>query len=175
MRFERMSQPRCSIPGMRAALLIGLFLLPLGLVACGGNDDETNTESTPAAETPTPDGGSGSSTPVAVDDEGYLAVVCSGLADFSDAVLVAETADEISAVVRDYIADLQGVMPPEDLVEFHESFIQYLSDSVNEPTVLLTTPRPLPEESVRERLSAKEASVSECRDLTFFGEREEES
>lgn len=159
---------------MRAALLIGLLLLPFGLVACGGNDD-AEPEPTSPAESPTSENGGSSPTPVVVDDEGYLAVICSGLSDFSDAVLVAKTADEISAVVRDYIASLEGVAPPEDLAEFHRSFIQYLTDSVDEPTLLLTTPRPLPEDSVRDRLSAKESSVSECRDLTFFGEREEES
>lgn len=159
---------------MRLALLLGLLLFPAAFVACGGSDDP-DPEPTESAE-PTPTNGeSPSPAPVEVDDEGYLAVICSGLADFSDAVLVAETVDEISAVVRQYIVDLESVSPPEDVVPFHQDFIQYLADSVDEPTVLLTTPRPLPGESVRERLSAKESSVSECQDLTFFREREEES
>lgn len=161
---------------MRLALLLGLLLFPAAFVACGGSDDaDPGPEPTESAEPTTRDGESPSPVPVEVDDEGYLAVVCSGLADFSDAVLVAKTVDEISAVVRQYIVDLEGVSPPEDVVPFHRDFIQYLADSVDEPTVLLTTPRPLPDDSVRERLSAKESSVSECRDLTFFREREEES
>jgi hypothetical protein len=157
---------------MRLALLSGLLLIPFALVACGGSDD---AEPTPVPGTPSTPGSSPAPDPVVVDDEGYLAVICSGLSDFSDAVLVAETADEISAVVQEYIASLESVAPPEDLVPFHQSFIRYLVDSIDEPTVLLTTPRPLPEDSVRERLSSKEASVSECRDLSFFQEREEES
>jgi hypothetical protein len=157
---------------MRLALLFGLLLLPFALVACGGSGD---SDPTPIpSPTNSPDS-SPAATPVVVDDEGYLAVVCSGLSAFSDAVLVAKTADEISAVVRQYIADLEQVSPPEDVMPFHQGFIQYLSDSVDEPTVLLTNPPPLPEQSVRQRLAGKESSVSECRNLVLFGEREGES
>lgn len=157
---------------MRLALLSGLLLLPFALVACGGSGDSDPTQI--PSSSPPPDT-SPAPSPVAVDDEGYLAVVCSGLSAFSDAVLVAKTADEISAVVRQYIADLQQIAPPEDVAPFHRDFIQYLSDSVDEPTVLLTSPPPLPEQSVRQRLAGKESTVSECRNLVLFGEREEES
>ena len=62
--------------------------------------------------------------PSAVDDEGYLAVMCANLDRFSAAILV-ETEE----------AGIAAVMPDDD---------------------------------VRERLAAKERSVEECREPTFF-------
>jgi len=119
-------------------------------------------------------GGDGLETPAAtpVGDEEYLAVICAGLDRFTDALMVAQTPDEVRAVVEEYIADLELVTPPEDVRPFHEAFIQYLRDAVDEPLALLTTPPPTPEEEVRQRLAEKERSVAECRNPTFF-QREE--
>ena len=119
-------------------------------------------------------GGSASETPAAtpVGDEEYLAVICSGLDRFTDALMVATTPEEVREVVEEYIAELEAVTPPEDVRPFHEAFIQYLRDAVDDPLTLLTTPPPTPEEEVRQRLAEKERSVAECRNPTFF-QREE--
>lgn len=160
---------------MRPLVLVLLLALPLLGVACGGSDDDdatasavtTQPGSSPAnGETPLPTG--------MLDDEEYLAVVCTGLAEFSDALNTAETEESLSDVVRDYVASLQAVTPPEDVQSFHQELIAYLSAAVDNPTELVTSPRPLPEEDVRDRLAEKEASVDACRDASFFSEREED-
>ena len=130
----------------------------LGLVAlaCGGGNgggDEPATEP-PASR--------------AVSDEGYLAAMCAGLERFSAAAQTATEAASIAAVIVDFIVALTAVEPPADLVEFHEAFIAYLEEAVDDPTRPLVVARPLPDEEPRERLAAKERSVPECRDPAFF-------
>lgn len=149
----------------------------VGLVACGGDDgaedDPIPTNTLAAGETaaPTPGG-----TPVGpLTDEEYLAVVCSGLEEYTAAVLRERTVEGLSAVVQDYVASLQGVLPPADLEDFHSRFIDYLLAAIESPTDLLAIPRPLPEEDVRERLAGKEDDVPECADARFFSEREEDA
>ena len=104
----------------------------------------------------------------AVDDEGYLAVMCANLDRFSDAILVETEEAGIAAVIEDFIEELEAVEPPADLRDFHEAFIEYLEEAVDDPTSPLVLPPPLPDDDVRERLAAKERSVDECREPTFF-------
>ncbi|MCY4393394.1 MAG: hypothetical protein OXE43_15325 [Chloroflexi bacterium] len=106
--------------------------------------------------------------PSAVDDEGYLAVMCANLDRFSDAILVETEEAGIAAVIEDFIDELEAVAPPADLRDFHEAFIEYLEDAVDDPTSPLVLPPPLPDDDVRERLAGKERSVEECREPTFF-------
>ena len=106
--------------------------------------------------------------PSAVDDEGYLAVMCANLDRFSDAILVETEEAGIAAVIEDFIDELEAVEPPADLRDFHEAFIEYLEEAVDDPTSPLVLPPPLPDDDVRERLAAKERSVEECREPTFF-------
>ena len=106
--------------------------------------------------------------PSAVDDEGYLAVMCANLDRFSDAILVETEEAGIAAVIEDFIDELEAVAPPADLRDFHGAFIEYLEDAVDDPTSPLVLPPPLPDDDVRERLAAKERSVEECREPTFF-------
>ncbi len=106
--------------------------------------------------------------PSAVDDEGYLAVMCANLDRFSDAILVETEEAGIAAVIEDFIDEMEAVEPPADLRDFHEAFIEYLEDAVDDPTSPLVLPPPLPDDEVRERLAAKERSVEECREPTFF-------
>ncbi len=106
--------------------------------------------------------------PSAVDDEGYLAVMCANLDRFSDAILVETEEAGIAAVIEDFIDELEAVDPPADLRDFHEAFIEYLEEAVDDPTSPLVLPPPLPDDDVRERLAGKERSVEECREPTFF-------
>ena len=104
----------------------------------------------------------------AVDDEAYLAVMCSNLGRFSDAILVETEEAGIAAVIEDFIEELEAVEPPADLREFHDAFLEYLEDAVDDPTSPLVLPPPLPDDDVRERLAGKERAVPECREPTFF-------
>ena len=128
-------------------VLLVLVLLPAA-IACGS------------------DSSSGANT--GVSDEEYLKVICTGLSNFTDALLSKTTAAEIGQVIKDYIAEMKKVDPPSDVKKFHQDFVKYLEDSLAEPTSLVTRKPPLPSESVRKRLAAKEPGVAECKSPTFF-------
>ena len=136
------------------SVVVGLLVAGI-VLGCGNDDSETATPTLPAGEAGT-------------SDEEYLAALCTGLDRFSPALLEAESVDEMVAVVEEYIETLEAVEPPADVQPFHDSFISYLTESLDEPTELVNRPPPLPEESVRERLAEQEASVEECEGLTFF-------
>ena len=68
----------------------------------------------------------------------------------------------------DFIKVMEDANPPEDLRTYNDEFVQYLEDSVADPTSLLTRKPPLPEEDVQRRLAQKELSVDECKDGTYF-------
>lgn len=165
---------RCTIEPVRAPIIASVAALVLVAgVACGGGDDDDTPTPTPAASetaavTVTPD-------PTPLSDEQYLAVICSGLADYTSAITTATTVEEIQKVVLDYIASLEAVTPPEDVQPFHQEFIAYLQAAIDSPTDLLATPRPLPEKNVRDRLAGKEDDVPECRDATYFAQRPEDT
>ncbi len=131
-----------SLPVLLLAALLGLLAL-----SC---DDE-----------PPPD-------PVA--DEEYLAVMCVNLDRFSDAVMVETEEAGIAAVIETFIEELEAVEPPDDLRDFHEAFIEYLEDAVDDPTSPLVLAPPLPDDDVRERLAERERSVEQCREPTFFSD-----
>jgi hypothetical protein len=139
---------------MTAMRFSRLFLLlavaaPLQLAASGGDDDDSNG------------GGTGT-------DEGYLKAICTGTSDFSNALLSKTTAAEIADVIRAFITKMKAANPPADLVKYNDEFIKYLEDSVSDPTSLVTKQPPLPSDDIRKRLAAKESSVAECKDPTFF-------
>ncbi|MXY72339.1 MAG: hypothetical protein F4Y97_04785 [Dehalococcoidia bacterium] len=106
--------------------------------------------------------------PDPVADEEYLAVMCANLDRFSDAVTEATAEAEIAEVIEGFIEELEAVEPPSDLRDFHEAFIHYLEEAVDDPTSPLVLAPPLPDDDVRERLADKERSVEECREPTFF-------
>ena len=106
--------------------------------------------------------------PSAVDDEAYLAVMCANLDRFSDAVQVEKKEAGIAAVIQDFIDALEAVDPPADLQDFHDAFLEYLEDALDDPTSPLVLAPPLPDDEARERLAGKERSVAECREPTFF-------
>jgi hypothetical protein len=136
----------------RTVVLVSmLVLLPLVLFACNGEDD-----------TSAPTSG------VRTTDEQYLKVICSGLTNFSDAVVSKTSSAEIAAVIKAYIASMKEINPPADLDKFHQDFLKYLQTAVDEPTSLITRTPPLPPDSVRRRIASKEPNVPECRDATFF-------
>lgn len=138
---------------------IFLFFLPvlmaLGGLACGSESkDEQATPSAPAS--------------APASDEEYLKVVCAGTKGFSDALISQTTAEGIAKSITDFIASLKATTPPADLDSFHQALIKYLEESVSDPTSLVTRKRPQPPEKVRERLAAKEATVSECTKAHYF-------
>ena len=106
--------------------------------------------------------------PSAVADEAYLAVMCANLDRFSDAVQVETEESGIAAVIQDFIDALEAVDPPADLQDFHDAFLEYLEDALDDPTSPLVLAPPLPDDEARERLAGKERSVAECREPTFF-------
>ncbi len=106
--------------------------------------------------------------PSAVDDEAYLAVMCANLDRFSDAVQVEKKEAGIAAVIQDFMDALEAVEPPADLQDFHDAFLEYLEDALDDPTSPLVLAPPLPDDEARERLAGKERSVAECREPTFF-------
>ncbi len=127
-------------------------LLPLALafaVACGGDDAPK-----PSAN--------------AVTDEAYLKAICSGSSKFSEALLTKTKPEEIGQVIKDFSATMKALTPPDDLKEYNQQFAKYLDDAVADPTSLVTRNPPLPKQDIRDRLSAKESSVPECKDGTFF-------
>jgi hypothetical protein len=134
---------------LRTALAVLLFALVVPLATACGNDG-------------------GSSSKSGVTDEEYLKVLCTGLSNFSDAVISKTSAADIGQVIKDYIAEMKKVDPPADLAKFHADFVKYLEDAVSDPTSLLTRKPPLPPDDVRKRLASKEPGVSECKNPTFF-------
>lgn len=148
--------------------LVALPLLLVAAIACGGDDDDAATPSAPADGTATPDG-SGQAGDRLSDTE-YLELLCTGLEEFTAIVDTATTEDEFADVIRDFIASLEGVTPPEDLGGYHGEFLAYLEAAVDDPTSPLTTQPPLPPEDARDRLSALEPSVDACRNPTYFNQ-----
>lgn len=135
---------------MRTLFVAALLPLSVALaVACGGGD-------APKAS------------PNAVTDEAYLKAICSGSATFSDALLTKTKPDEIGQVIKAFSASMKALTPPDDLTDYNLQFTKYLDDAVADPTSLVTRTPPLPKQSIRDRLAAKESSVPECKDGTFF-------
>jgi len=146
----------CSMGLMRIPGFFVLMTVPFLLLgaACGddGDDDKANV---PSAK---PGG----------NDEDYLRAICAGTQEFSNALITKTTVEEIGKVVEAFIEDMKATNPPDDLEQYNAEFIQYLEDALAEPTSLVTRNPPLPPEDVQRRLAAKEISVDECKDGTFF-------
>ena len=124
-------------------------------VSCGGGDDDNDEELTPGpART--------------VSDEEYLAVLCTGLENFSDAINTAKTEEAIADVIKAWVVELKEVIPSEDLGPWHAEYTKYLEDAVDDPTSPLVIPAPLPPDGPRNRLNGKRPSVAECKRPTFF-------
>lgn len=142
---------------MRLFPFASWLLLPVLFMfgACGGDSSD------PDPTTTSNRGGTGT-------DEEYLADICSGTSEFSNALLSKTTAEEIAEVIRDFIGQMKEANPPADLVKYNDDFVKYLEDSVSDPTSLVTRNPPLPPKDVQRRLAAKELSVDECKDGTFF-------
>lgn len=147
----------------RLFAFVFLALVPFALLACGDDDDDGDTANGNGSD---PVDASGPP----LSDEEYLAVLCTGLTGYQDAILREPTAEGIAAVIEQFIADMKEVNPPEDVLNFHRAFIRYLEGGLDDPTSLTQAQPPLPPESVRERLAEKVRDVEECRYPTFLGE-----
>src|SRR5262245_31523780 len=97
-------------------VLLALGLLVPAFAACGGDD---SPKATPA--------------PNALDDKQYLAVLCTGLTNYYVAINNRPDAAGISQVIKDYIASVQKVTPPADLVSWQNGFVKYLQTMVPDP------------------------------------------
>jgi len=139
-----------SVPRLAATVAIVLAALA---AACGGGSGSSS-------KTPTP--GPGAS------DEQYLKVICAGTQAFSDALVSQTTTEGIAQSITDFAAALKAITPPEDLQSFHQEITKYLEDSVSDPTSLVTKKRPQPQQTVRDRLAAKELGVPECSKAHYF-------
>lgn len=142
---------------MRRFLFAGAILVPaLVLFSSCGDDGDNDTPKS---------GGT---------DEEYLAAICKGTSDFSNALLTKTTAAEIGNVIEDFITLMKDANPPADLADYNQEFVKYLEDALADPTSLVTREPPLPPDDIQRRLAAKELSVDECKDGTFFSRGLEE-
>ena len=144
---------------LRAGLFALVALVGSGLAACGGDDAKDETTATPASSVAP--GGS------ALSDTEYLAVFCTGVTNYREALLT-EPREGLVNVVQEYYDAMAVVVPPPDVAPFHQEFLSYLKDALEEPTYLVTRDPPVPEEAVRSRLAAAVASVPECEYPTFL-------
>jgi hypothetical protein len=142
---------------MRRFLFAGAILVPALVLfsSCGDDGDDDTPKS----------GGT---------DEEYLAAICKGTSDFSNALLTKTTAAEIGDVIEDFITLMKDANPPADLADYNQEFVKYLEDALADPTSLVTREPPLPPDDIQRRLAAKELSVDECKDGTFFSRGLEE-
>lgn len=148
---------------MRSSLLIGLVLSVCALgMACGGDSKSSDGGSASGAEAPTPGG-------PPLDDATYLKVLCTGLTNYLEAANT-KPREGIEKAVKDYIASLEKVNPPEDVKPFHREYLRYLKDALDDPTNLLTRKPPKPEDGVRKRLDEETKKVPECRFPTFLNQ-----
>src|SRR4051812_46958644 len=131
-----------------APLLLLFALLLAGIAACDDGDDAPDAGNSPR-----------------LSDEDYLKVLCSGTANYSNALATKTQVAEIGQAIKDFVTSLQQVNPPSDLEKFHSQLIKYLQDANSDPTSLVTRKPPLPDDNTtRQRLASKESSVAECRD-----------
>jgi hypothetical protein len=142
---------------MRISYLFAVLLLPFLLLAaaCGDDGDGDDADETP---TGTPGG----------NDEDYLKAICSGTQEISNALITKTTPEEIGEVIELFIQKMKEANPPDDLEEYNAEFIQYLEDSLADPTSVVTRTPPLPSDDIQRRLAGKEITVDECKDGTFF-------
>ena len=98
---------------MRRFLFAGAILLPALVLfsSCGDDGDDDTPKS----------GGT---------DEEYLAAICKGTSDFSNALLTKTTAAEIGNVIEDFITLMKDANPPADLADYNQEFVKYLEDAV---------------------------------------------
>lgn len=136
-------------------LLVGLAALPFALAACGG-DSKDEGDPTPSAN--------------ALTDEQYLAVFCTGVANYREALLNQPSAAGIANTIKTYVAELKKIEPPAGLGKWHKEYITYLEDAEKDPTSLVSTAAPLPPDADRARLVSKISSVPECKYPTFLGQ-----
>lgn len=137
------------------SLALGLLMLSALTVACGGDDAKDK-----AASSVTPGG------PTLTDSQ-YLAVFCSGVTNYREALLT-EPREGLLKVVQQYYDSMAAVVPPPDVAPFHQEFLSYLKDALEEPTYLVTRNPPVPDGPVRSRLAAAVSSVPECKYPTFL-------
>jgi hypothetical protein len=112
--------------------------------------------------------GAEANAPEGVSDKEYLAVLCGGLEQFSDALIANDGADELQKVIQAYIGQLQAVTPPRDVSKFHAEYIKFLTEAKAEPMLLAAGEPPLPPAKVRQRFTNEQRDVAECKSPTFF-------
>lgn len=158
---QRTAMLRAVIPSHPMKILSAFFAavaVSALLVACGGDSKDDATPAATSSVTP-----SGSP----LSDEEYLKVFCTGVTSFREALLT-EPREGLVKVVQDYYDSMKAVFPPPDAATFHQEFLDYLEDALEEPTFLVTRDPPVPEGAVRSRLASAVSSVAECKYPTFL-------
>ena len=146
------------------ATLLSALVIFAAMVTAGCGGDSKKESPLSGGNEPAPTVAAG--TPAT--DEQYLAVFCAGATRYQEAVNTEKTADGIANAIKEYIAAMQKVVPPEDLREYQATYLKYLQDALPDPTSLLTHPAPLPPDGPRTRLANKASSVSECKYPNFL-------
>lgn len=138
---------------MRTSLLAALLALAALFAACGDSDSGI----VPGA----PDG---------VSDEEYLEALCTGSQQFSAALLAQSSPEALRDAIATYAAEMEGIVPPRDVSQFHLDFIEFLHEAEAEPALMVAGSPPLPPEPARSRIASKENSVDACEEPIYFGE-----
>jgi hypothetical protein len=153
-----------------AACVVALAL-PVSFACSDGDDDDTTPDGTTATDTASTDTATSTApSTAALSDEEYLKVFCEGLTEYQEAIETEPDVDKIADIVRDYAAAMDEVNPPEDLVSFNDAYVAYLEEAVDDPTSLVATSPPEPDEGPRDRLAGKVDDVPECKYPTFLGD-----
>ena len=149
---------------MRTLLVLSLVLTcSLLAFACNGDSKPKDDGGTAnGVDIPTPSG-------PALDDAAYMKVFCTGLTNYLDAVNT-KPKDGISQAVKDYIASMEKVNPPEDVRAYHAQYLKHIKDALDDPTSLLTRTPPKPAEAIRTRLNEETKKIPECRFPTFLNQ-----
>lgn len=146
---------------MKRWFVIGpLAAVALAFAACGGGDNDNNSSNGGDSEEATASG-------EPLSDEEYLRVFCTGVTNYRNALNTAPR-EGLVDVIEEYIDSMRAVTPPEDAQGFHDEFIGYLEEAVEEPTFLVTRDPPRPPDDVRERLASKTSDIDECEYPTFL-------
>lgn len=138
---------------MRTTFLTVLLVFAALFAACGGGEEGV----APGAQ----DG---------VSDEEYLEALCTGLQRFSAALIAQSSPEELRNVIASYTTDMEAIVPPRDVSQFHLDYIAFLQAAESEPALMVAGSPPMPPEPARSRIASKENTVEACKDPIYFGQ-----
>lgn len=101
-------------------------------------------------------------------ERAYLASFCEALDDFSDRVVVTSSPSPLAGAFDALVADLEAMVPPPSLHDFHAAFAGYVREAAAQPGEVASREVPRPPSDVRSRLASIEHEVPGCRAPTPF-------